>query len=95
MKEEVHDDKNEDEASDLEHGRVFDAVLGLEFSDVSHTASRKFVSIEPLQHHETGDDAHQNPRAHFDDEIVERDAVFRHVSVLSSFRSGYFVRRKP
>ena len=65
---------SEDATADFEPA-VFDAVAVLEFSHVAVTDTRQFVAEQPADHHEARDDAHQDGRTHFDDEVVEGHAT--------------------
>ena len=95
VEEEIQDNKEKNDACNVQHGLVLDAVLGFKFSNITNPCPRKFVGIEPLEEHEAWNHAHQNPRTHLDDEIVERHAVMSHVSVKPAFGFGNLVGRKP
>ena len=83
MQEEIENDQDQNEAGNFEHFRIFDAVLGFKFGHVSDSGTRELIGVVPFEEHETRDDAHQNSRTHFNDEVVEGHAVVRHVGVLT------------
>ena len=75
VEEEGEDDQSEDATADLEPAWVFDAVAVLEFSHVAVPDTRQFVAEQPADHHQPRNDAHQDGRTHFDDEVVEGHAT--------------------